>query len=163
MAQKRLAANSNDHGALLASALTAGLKADYLALIQKRNMAALRYTRQATDYADRLLKVCPDCYDAYVATGISKYLIGSRAAPVRWILRARGFAGDKGEGIKELQMAAEHGHYLEPFARILLTIAYLRDKQPQRARALLAVLKTEFPRNTLFAGELERLGGTLAQ
>lgn len=160
MAQRQLAGDGNDRDALLASALAAGLKADYLALVQKRNMAALSYTRQATGYAQRLLAVCPDCYDAYVATGISKYLIGSRAAPVRWILRVGGFAGDKREGIKELQMAAQHGHYLAPFARILLTIAYLRDKQPQQARALLADLRAEFPQNTLFARELERLGST---
>jgi hypothetical protein len=159
LAEKRLAGNGNDRDALFASTLAAGLKADYLALLEKRNMASLRYTRQATDYAQRLLTVCPDCYDAYVATGISQYLIGSRAAPVRWILRAKGFAGNKREGINELQMAAQHGHYLAPFARILLTIAYLRDQQPQQARVLLVDLKTEFPRNTLFARELERLGG----
>jgi hypothetical protein len=121
-------------------------------------MAALRYTRQATGYAQRLLTLCPDCYDAYVATGISEYLIGSSSAPVRWILRARGFAGDKRGGIKKLQLAAQHGRYLAPFARILLTIAYLRDKQPQRARVLLADLKAQFPQNMLFAWELERLG-----
>jgi hypothetical protein len=158
MAQKRLAINGTDRDALLASALAAGLQADYLALVQKRNMAALRYTRQATGYAQRLLTLCPDCYDAYVATGISEYLIGSSSAPVRWILRARGFAGDKRGGIKKLQLAAQHGRYLAPFARILLTIAYLRDKQPQRARVLLADLKAQFPQNMLFAWELERLG-----
>jgi hypothetical protein len=158
MAQKRLVIDGTDRDALLASTLTAGLKADYLALVQKRNMAALRYTRQATGYAQRLLTLCPDCYDAYVATGISEYLIGSRPAPVRWILRARGFAGDKRGGIKKLQLAAQHGRYLAPFARILLTIAYLRDKQPQQARVLLTELKAEFPQNMLFAWELERLG-----
>ena len=163
MVQKRLGANPNDRDTLLAAALSAGLKADYLALVQKQNVAALRYTRQATDYAQRLLAVCPNCYDAYVATGISKYLIGSRAAPVRWILRASGFAGNKSEGIKELQMAAQHGHYLAPFARILLAIAHLRDKQPQPAKVLLAGLTAEFPQNTLFARELERLGNTAQQ
>jgi len=72
MVQKRLAANPNDRDTLLAAALSAGLKADYLALVQKQNVAALRYTRQATDYAQRLLAVCPNCYDAYVATGLAK-------------------------------------------------------------------------------------------
>ena len=163
MAEKRLAVNGNDRDALLASTLAAGLKADYLALVQKRNLAALRYTRQATGYAQRLLTLCPDCYDAYVATGISEYLIGSRPAPVRWILHARGFAGDKRDGIQKLQLAAQHGRYLAPFARILLTIAYLRDKQPQQAKVLLVELRSEFPQNTLFAWELERLGSNARQ
>lgn len=163
IAQNRLVENTNGRDALLALALAAGLKADYLALVQKQNSAALHYTRQATSYAQRLIAVCPDCYDAYVATGISKYLIGSRAAPVRWILRLGGFVGDKREGMKELEMAAQRGHYLASFARILLTIAYLRDKQPQQAKVLQAELKAEFPDNTLFARELKRLGGNAEQ
>lgn len=162
LAQERLAVDGNDGDALFASALAAGLKADYLELVQKRAPAALGYTRQANNYAQRLLTVCHDCYDAYVATGISKYVIGSREAPVRWLLRARGFSGDKREGIHELQLAAQHGHYLAPFARILLAIADLRDKKPQQARVMLAGLRTEFPGNTLFARELERLGSTAA-
>jgi hypothetical protein len=162
LAQKRLAANGNDHDVLFALTLAAGLEADYLALVEKRTSASLSYARQANDYAKRVLTVCHDCYDAYVATGISEYLIGTRAAPVRWILRARGFVGDKREGINELQLAAQHGHYLAPFARILLAIAYLRDKEPQEAKAVLTGLRTEFPGNTLFERELEALGGTVA-
>jgi hypothetical protein len=160
LARKCLVANANDRDALLASAFGAGLKAECLALVQRRNRAALHYARQATTYAQRLLTVCPDCYDVYVATGVGKYLIGSRTVPVRWILRADGFAGDKREGIKELQIAAQHGHYLAPFAEILLSIAYLRDKKTQQARALLVDLRSEFPQNSLFAWELERLDGT---
>ena len=54
-------------------------------------------------------------------------------------------------------MTAEHGHYLAPFARILLAIAYVRDKDKPRARELLASLRDEFPKNPLFANELTRL------
>ncbi len=66
--QKRLSDNPNDHDALLAKTLAAGLRADYASLIEKRNIAALRMTRTATESAQELLAVCPDCYDAYVAT-----------------------------------------------------------------------------------------------
>ncbi|PYX79997.1 MAG: hypothetical protein DMG70_25735 [Acidobacteria bacterium] len=163
LAEKRLVGDGNDRDALLASAFAAGLQAECLALVQKRNLAALHCARQATSYAQRLLAVCPDCYDAYVATGVGKYLIGSRTLPVRWILRANGFAGDKREGIKELQIAAEYGHYLAPFAEILLSIAYLRDKELQKARVLLADLRAEFPENSVFASELQRLDGVAAR
>ena len=76
------------------------------------------------------------------------------AAPVRWFLRMGGVSGDKKQGIVELQMTADHGHYLGPFARILLAIAYVRDKDNTRARQLLASLRDEFPKNTLFATKL---------
>lgn len=156
-ASVRLAANAKDRDALFAMTLSSGLQADYAALIEKKNMTSLHYTREANDWADKLLAVDPNCYDARVATGFSKYIIGSMAAPVRWVLRMGGVAGDKKQGIVELQMTADHGQYLGPFARILLAIAYVRDKDNARARQLLASLRDEFPKNTLFTNEIARL------
>jgi len=156
-ATARLATNPKDRDALFAMTLSSGLQADYAALIEKRNMASLKYTRDANEWADKLLAVDPDCYDARVATGFSKYIIGSMAAPLRWVLRLGGVSGDKKQGIVELQMTADHGRYLGPFARILLAIAYVRDKDNARARAVLAALRDEFPKNPLFAREIARL------
>ena len=68
-----------------------------------------------------------------------------------------GVSGDKKQGIVELQMTADHGQYLGPFARILLAIAYVRDKDNARAREVLAALRDEFPKNPLFAREIARL------
>jgi hypothetical protein len=153
----RLASNPRDRDALFAMTLSAGLHADYAALIEKRNLSSLHYTRDANDWAGKLLAVDPDCYDARVATGFSKYIIGSMAAPMRWLLRMGGVAGNKKQGIIELQLTAERGQYLAPFARILLAIAYVRDKDNVRARQLLAGLRDEFPKNPLFAREIARL------
>ena len=44
-----------------------GLRADYLSLVEKSNLAALKETVQGRSAAERLLKVRPDYYDAYVA------------------------------------------------------------------------------------------------
>jgi len=156
-AQVRLAKNPKDRDALLAMTLSSGLKADYAALIEKRNLASLRLTKEATRWAQQLLEVDPECYDARLAIGISKYIIGSMAAPVRWFLRLGGVSGDKKAGIAELQLAAGRGRYLAPFARILLSIAYVREKDKPRARELLASLRDEFPNNPLFAREIARL------
>lgn len=157
LAHSRLASDPRDHDALFALTLSSGLRADYAALIEKRNLASLHYTRESTAWANQLLAVHPDCYDAHLAGGISKYLIGSMAAPMRWILRIGGVSGDKKEGISELQLTAQRGHYLAPFARILLAIAYVREKDKARARETLASLRDEFPKNLLFAREIARL------
>jgi hypothetical protein len=157
LASGRLAANPKDRDALFAMTLSSGLQADYAAMIEKKNMSSLHYTREANDWADQLLAVDPKCYDARVATGFSKYIIGSMAAPVRWVLRMGGISGDKKQGMVELQMTADHGQYLGPFARILLAIAYVRDKDNARARQMLASLRDEFPKNTLFTNEIARL------
>jgi hypothetical protein len=157
LARARLGHDSKDRDALFAMTLVAGLRSDYAALIEKRNLASLHYTKEATQWAHQLLAEDPECYDAHVATGISQYIIGSMAAPVRWLLRMGGVPGDKQAGIAELQLTAEKGHYLAPFARILLAIAYVREKDKAHARQILASLQTEFPQNTLFANEIARL------
>jgi len=156
-ARLRLARDPKDRDALFAMTLSSGLKADYAALIDKHNLASLHYTKVANNWAAQLLAVDPGCYDAHVATGFTKYIVGNMAAPVRWIVRLGGIYGDKKAGIAELQLTAEHGRYLGPYARILLAIAYVREKDKPHARLLLASLRDEFPGNPLFAREIARL------
>lgn len=157
LAHARLAKDPKDRDGLFALTLSSGLQADYAALIEKRNLASLHFTREASASAQQLLAVCHDCYDALLATGFSKYIIGSMVAPVRWILRLGGLPADKQGGIADLQTTAEHGHYLAPFARILLAIAYVREKDKTRALQLLGGLQREFPANTLFPREIAHL------
>jgi len=157
VARATIAKNPNDQDALFALTLVSGLRADYTALVEKRNMAALKYTKEANIQAKKLLSIAPHYYDAYLATGISKYIVGSLVAPVRWFARLAGYEGNKDDGIKEMQMAADRGRYLGPFARILLCVAYLRNDEPQKARTLLTSLRNDFPQNDLFVRELARL------
>jgi hypothetical protein len=157
LAGAALGRNSGDTRALFALTLLNGLRADDAALISKKNMAALSYTKSANSYAERLLARAPDYYDAYLATGMGKYIIGGKAAPVRWILRLGGVKGDQEEGVREMKLAAERGHYLAPFARILLAFDDLRHKNNAAARTKLAALHDQFPRNTLFIQELAKL------
>src|SRR4029077_5866559 len=103
-ATTRLATSPQDRDALFAMTLSSGLQADYAALIEGRNLPSLHYARDASDWAAKLLAVDPDCYDAHVATGFSKYIVGSMAAPLRWFLRLGGLAGDKKVGVAELRM-----------------------------------------------------------
>ena len=157
LARFRLGKDTKDRDALLAMTLVSGLRSDFAALIEKRNLASLHYTKEATAWATQLLAADPKCYDAHLASGVSRYIIGSMAAPVRWVLRLGGISGDKAEGIAELKITAAEGRLLAPFARILLAIAYVREKEPAQARELLLSLQEEFPNNPLFGRELARL------
>ena len=105
-ARARLTRSPKDRDALLALTMSSGLKADYAGLIEKRNLASLHYTKEATAWAQQLLAVDPDCYDAHLATGVSQYIIGSMAAPIRWLVRLGGVSGDKQKGIADLQLTA---------------------------------------------------------
>jgi hypothetical protein len=157
LAKARLGRDARDRDALLAMTLSSGLRSDFAALIEKRNLESLHYTKEATTWSAQLLAVDPTCYDAHLAGGVSRYIIGSMSAPVRWLVRLGGVSGDKEGGIAELQTTAAKGQLLAPFARILLAIAYVREKELPRAHDLLLALQREFPNNTLFGRELARL------
>jgi hypothetical protein len=157
LAGKILARNSQDKNALFAQVLANGLRGDYAAMIEKRNLTSLGYMKTSRAMAEKLLAIDPTCYDAYLAIGVENYLLGSSPAPVRWVLRMTGAQTDKEEGVQRLRLTAEKGHYLAPFARLLLAVAALRDKDRQTARMLLAGLASEFPGNQLYAKELARI------
>jgi hypothetical protein len=157
LAQERLRHDSNNARALFALTLVTGLRADDAALISKKKFSALSYTKTANGYAERLLARSPEYYDAYIATGVGKYIIGGKAAPVRWILRLGGLKGNQEEGVKELNLVAERGRFLLPFARILLAFDDLRHKNRAEARKKLEWLHDHFPNNPLFLQEIAKL------
>jgi hypothetical protein len=88
---------------------------------------------------------------------MGKYIIGGKAAPVRWMLRLGGFKGDQEQGLKELALTAEHGRFLMPFARILLAFDDLRHKNTAAARQKLEWLRARYPNNPLFSQEIAKL------
>lgn len=148
--------NPNDTNAQFAKVLALGLRSDYAALIEKRDLAALNFTKQGRIEADKLLKEDPNCYDAYIAVGVENYLTGIKPAPVRWLLQMGGMQTDKAQGIDDLKKTAAHGVLLAPFAKLLLAVAALRDKDTGTACNLLHGLVASYPKNPLYAKELWR-------
>lgn len=154
MAEENLKSNARDPHGLLVLTMTDGMESDYDALIEKKQLAGLSMMRRAEGEATALLAIDPDAQDAYLALGASNYVIGSLPAYKRFFLKIGGVHGDKDRGIQQMQQAAEHGHYLKPFAKILLALGYEREHQKDRARVLLAELTAQFPENPVFAHEL---------
>ena len=157
LAKDCLRKDFRDRSALLATTLSSGLRCDYAVMIEKRNAAALRMIKQSMQASQKLILLHPDCYDAYVATGISKYVIGSLILPLRWLLSVGGFVGDKARGEADLELTAKSGRYLAPYAQLMLAIIATREKRTDRARELLIGLQQHFPRNPLYGRELDRL------
>jgi hypothetical protein len=154
MSQGILRANPRDAHGLLVLTMADGMESDYDALIEKKQLAGLSMMRRAESEANLLLSIDPNAQDAYLALGASNYVIGSLPVYKRFFLKIGGVHGDKARGIEQMQEAADHGHYLKPFAQILLALGYEREHQFDRARVLLAELTDEFPENPLFAHEL---------
>ncbi len=152
-----LAHSPQDPDALFANILSMGLRADYAALVEKRYLDSLRVIKNSRETAEKLLAIAPDYYDAYLAIGVENYMLSLKAAPVRWLLSLGGAQVDRERGIQDLRLTAEKGHYLSPYARLLLAVAAMRNKDRAQARDLLAALVHDFPHNKLYSEELARL------
>jgi hypothetical protein len=153
-AKKLLKSNPKDIHGLLALTIADGMESDYDAIIIKKQLPGLSMMRQAEADAKTLLAIDPNEQDANVALGMSNYVIGSLPSYKRAFLWFGGLHGDKQRGMDQMGSAAEHGHYLQPFAKVMLALAYEREHKPERARELLSELAVEFPRNSVFAREL---------
>jgi hypothetical protein len=154
VAKKSVKANPRDAHGLLVLTITDGMESNYAALIEKKQLAALSFMRQAESEANALLAVDPDQKDAYVALGMSNYVIGCLPGFKKAFLWFGGVHGDRNRGIQQMKAAAEQGRYLKPFAKILLALAYEREHQSEHAQPLLAALNEQFPSNPIFAREL---------
>jgi hypothetical protein len=157
LADAALRKDPHDANALYAKTLTLGLRSDFAALIDKSDLTALKLTKQGSELAAQTLQADPQLYDAHLAAGVENYMLSLKAAPIRWMIHITGGATDKAKGIAELKLTAEHGHYLSPFARLMLSVAELRDGNKEQAKKLLGGLAEEFPKNTLYRRQLDRI------
>jgi hypothetical protein len=157
LARPELEHNPDDGKALFVMTLSLGMQADYASLIEKHQIESLAMIREADDFAKRLLAVNPNAADAYLTLGAANYIIGSLPAFKRFFLKFKGISGDKQGGIEQLEIAAARGRYLRPFAKVILAMVSLREKNLALARTQLEELVAEFPQNSLFAAELAKL------
>lgn len=156
-----LQANPNDKSALFALCVAQGVTTDYMAFVEKHQFRSLSPAERSNSYAQRLLKLDPKFYDAYLTAGLSEYLVGSLPFFVRWFVHFDNVNGDKAKGVQNLEVVAQDGHYLKPFGKILLGIIDLREKKYRDAQKLLADLSRDYPANPLFRKELVKLNTRL--
>lgn len=154
LADASLEHNPHDARALYVKTLVSGMRSDYALMIDKKDLAALNYSKEASAYSKQALQADPHLYDAYLASGVENYMLSLKFAPVRWLLTLTGASTSREEGIRLLKLTATQGHYLAPFARMMLAVAALRENRPQEARSILLALKQEFPLNSLYDRQL---------
>jgi hypothetical protein len=154
LADAALKRNPQDARALYVKTLVSGMRSDYALMIDKKDLAALNYSKEASAYSKQALEADPHMYDAYLASGVENYMLSLKFAPVRWLLTLTGASTSRDEGIRLLKLTASQGHYLAPFARMMLAVAALRENHPQEARSILIDLKREFPLNALYDRQL---------
>src|SRR5256714_1284295 len=159
LSRNLLKTSPKDPEALFGLTLAAGMESDADAILEKKQLDALKRMKEANEYAKQLLAQRPDAADAYVAPGIANYIIGSLNPGYRFALWFGGIHGDKKLGMEQVGKTVDNGRYLRPFAKIMLALAARREKQIILAQRLLRELSEEFPANRLFAAEYAKAMG----
>jgi hypothetical protein len=159
LAGKRLKKQPKDPEALFVMTLCAGMQSDADSMLLKKHLDALKHLKEANANAEQLLAVHPEAYDAYVAPGVANYVIGSLSSSARFMLWFGGIHGDKVLGMSQVQKTADQGHYLKPFAQILLALSARREKKDAIAQKSLKELTEEFPGNAVYEAEYAKALG----
>jgi hypothetical protein len=153
LAEKRLVAAHEDPQALFALTLAAGMEADALSILERKQIDSLHQIKESDNLAKRLLAQRPDAADAWLALGAANYIVGSLPGTTRFLLWFGGIHGDRQLGMEQLGKTAASGRYLRPYAKIMLALAARREKDDALARKLLGELVKEYPSSPLFAAE----------
>ena len=153
----RLGEKPGDPEALFSLTMVAGMESNSLVVLLKKHLDGLKRMKEANEYAKQVLAVRPDAIDAYVGPGSANYIIGCLSGTTRFFLWFGGIHGDKKLGMEQVTKTAEGGRYLRPFAKILLALAAIREKQPELAKRTLRELTEEFPDSPAFAAEYAKV------
>jgi hypothetical protein len=156
-ARLRLLAEPEERNALLAMCIVTGVQRDYLALVEHKLRESYSFIRESNVYSKRLLRADPTAYDAYLTKGFTEYLVASLPFYLRWMMSLDEVTGTREQGLSDLQIAAQSGEYLKPFAQLLLAMFYLREKKDDKTEELLAQLTEQYPANKTFRSEYDKL------
>jgi tetratricopeptide (TPR) repeat protein len=143
-------AKPRDEDTLYALGSAYALRTNYKFLVQKSWRAAVGDGSQARKYHNQVLELNPRHCDAMLTQGAYDYIMGSLPWHVRLFSYLIGHRGDKQRGIRTIELVAQKGNLNRVDAQVLLAIIYRREKQPDKAVAILDPLIEAYPRNYLF-------------
>jgi hypothetical protein len=152
-AAAQLVQRPEDRAALFAQCMASGLETEYSGLVEKKYLRSYSLAKENQGHARRLLALNPPFYDAYVTLGSTEYVVANLNFFFRLFVRFENIKGNRQKAIENLKQAIDHGRYYQPYAKILLTVVYLREKRVNDALMIMRELERDFPENTLFKKE----------
>jgi tetratricopeptide (TPR) repeat protein len=160
-AAARLAIDPKDRNAMFALCMASGVETDYTSLVEKKYILSYSLSKESQLYAHKLLSMDPPFYDAYLTLGSVEYVVGNLNFFFKLFIRFDQIEGSKQKAVEELKRVIDSGRYYPPFAKILLSVIYLRENQPQQALALLKQVQRDFPENPLIKEEVVHISEKL--
>lgn len=115
---------------------------------QHKWLAAYLDGRRAYHNQKRALKLDPQLYDAYLGIGAFDYYVATLSSFIRAFVFTSGVG--KEQGLYELKLAAQEGHFGRVAAKLLLVGVYwTSEKKPQEAWKILEELHGLYPHSPM--------------
>jgi hypothetical protein len=144
-----VARNKNDADAQYFLGAYYGVMAGYEASTARKFIAAMRNGSRSVDAHEKVLKLKPDYYDAYLSVGMYDYIVGNLPFIYKSLAAIAGVRGNKQRGIARLKTIVEKETATADDARVMLLAIYQNEKQYEDALAILEQLSAKYPRSYL--------------
>jgi tetratricopeptide (TPR) repeat protein len=156
-----VAKNKNDPDALYFLGAYYGVMAGYEASAARKFFSAMRNGSRCVDAHEKVVKLKPDYYDAYLSLGVYDYIAGSLPFGYKFMATMIGVRGNKKRGITRLQTIIEKNAVTADDSRVLLVAIYRNEKRYDDALSLLEQLSSKYPRSYLLKLEIASTLGAL--
>ena len=140
----------------------AGVETDYTIMIEKKYFRSFALSKESQRYARKLLAMDPPVCDAHLTVGMVEYVVSNMNWFFRLFVHFNQIEGSKQKAIENLKDVVAGGQYYGPLAKILLSVIYLRENQPQQALALMKEMERDFPENPLIQSEVKKISRKIA-
>ncbi len=144
-----VARNKNDADAQYFLGSYYGVMAAYEASVARKFYAAMRNGSRGVDAHEKVLKLKPDYYDAYLSVGMYDYITGNLPFMYKALATLAGVRGNKKRGIERLQTIVEKDAATADDARVMLLAIYQNEKRHEDALAILQQLTAKYPASYL--------------
>jgi tetratricopeptide (TPR) repeat protein len=109
----------------------------------------MRNGSRCVDAHEKVLKLKPDYYDAYLSIGMYDYIVGNLPFAYKALAAIAGVRGNKQRGIGRLQTIIEKNAATADDARVLLLAIFQNEKRYNDALSLLDQLNQKYPNSYL--------------
>jgi predicted Zn-dependent protease len=143
-------ANPNDPQAKYYLGSIYSILAAYEASTARKFFSALRNGSKGVDAHQKVLKLKPDYFEAYLSVGLYEYIVGNLPFPIKTLAAMGGIRGNRERGIQQLKSIIENHAANADDARVLLIGVYQNEHKPAEALPYLKEFTARYPRNYLF-------------
>ncbi|MDX2039818.1 MAG: tetratricopeptide repeat protein [Acidobacteriota bacterium] len=152
-----VARNKNDADAQYFLGAYYGVMAGYEASVARKFFGAMRNGSRSVDAHEKVMKLKPDYYDAYLSVGMYDYIAGNLPFMYKVIATLAGVRGNKQRGIERLEKIVVSETVTADDARVLLVAIYKNEKRFDDALAVLKHLNNKYPASYLLKLETATL------